>query len=465
MRNSWIEKKLGKDTFIYSEQEELTFNDFYGLIQSYGYSHYKQINKNEKICFISKNILHYAIFTNLIPMLGGIFVPLNPKSPKDEILKKMEAIKSNKIFYDKSCNLNHKDFKNIELIKIHNNEHKIENIFCWPDKKDSFCILFTSGSSGKPKAVELNLENIETSSHISQENLKVSKNDIWLLCMPPFHAGGLSIIFRSLIYRNKIYIENSFDAPRVIDLIMNRKVSIISLVPTMLFKIIKLMKSNSLKAPKEFNFVLCGGANVPNDLIINAKNVGILVIPTYGMTETSSQIATASPLDKMIPDSSVGKVLKKIKIKFNQNNEILIQSKIVAKYYNDESSFSWLNTGDTGYIDDENYLYITGRVDDLIISGGENINPLEIEKIINTLDYVEESLVIGIKDEYWGEILTLVLFAEKKVSINEIKKHLSILDNYKIPKKIFFYKNPLPKLDNGKYNKKLIREYIYENFS
>ncbi|NCG35351.1 MAG: AMP-binding protein [Dehalococcoidales bacterium] len=463
MRNSWIENKLGKDNFIYSEVEELTFDDFYELIQSYAYTSSNHIKKNEKICFMSKNILHYAVFVNLIPMLGGIFVPLNPNSPKEEILNKMDEIKSNKIFYDKSSDLDKNNFKNIELIEIIKSNEKKENIYSWPKINETFCILFTSGSSGKPKAVELSLENIETSSHISQENLNVKNSDIWLLCMPPYHAGGLSIMFRSLIYRNKIYIENSFDPERVISLILDKKVTIISLVPTMLFKIIKLMENKNIKVPKEFNFILCGGASVPNNLISQAKKIGILVVPTYGMTETSSQIATASPLDKFRPDSSVGKVLNDINIKFNKNNEILVQSKVVAKYYNNKICSSWLYTGDTGYLDNENYLYITGRVDDLIISGGENINPLEIEQIINTIDYVEESVVVGIKDAYWGEILSVVLFARKKISIDEIKKHLSALDKYKIPKKIFFYHTSLPKLDNGKYNKKVIREYINEN--
>ena len=212
----------------------------------------------------------------------------------------------------------------------------------------------------------------------------------------------------------------------------------------MLFKIIKLIENKNIKVPKEFNFILCGGASVPNNLISKAKTMGILVVPTYGMTETSSQIATASPLDKNRPDSSVGKVLNDINIKFKKNNEILVQSKVVAKYYNNKISSNWLYTGDTGYLDNENYLYITGRVDDLIISGGENINPLEIEQIINTIEYVEESVVVGIKDEYWGEILTVVLFASKKISIDKIKKHLSVLDKYKTPKKIFFYHTSLP---------------------
>ena len=183
------------------------------------------------------------------------------------------------------------------------------------------------------------------------------------------------------------------------------------------------------------------------------------------MTETSSQISTASPSDTNRPNSSVGKVLNKIKIKIDSNKEIFIRSKIVAKYYNNKISSNWLYTGDTGYLDNENYLYITGRVDDLIISGGENINPLEIEKIISNLEYVKECVAIGKKDEYWGEILTLVLFSKKKVTLGEINKHLIMLDSHKLPKKIVFYDTPLPKLDNGKFNKKLIRDIINENIS
>ena len=465
MNFSWIEKNLGKGAFISTDIEEITYDDFFELIKSYGNSCYKKINKKEKICFISKNILHYVIFSNLLPMLGGIFVPLNPNSPKEEILNKMNIIQSKKIFYDESYDINVNDFKNVDLIKISKSTIKKDEIFSWPNQNETVCILFTSGSSGKPKAVELNLENIETNSHISQMNLNIKDSDKWLLCMPPYHAGGLSIIFRSLIFSKKIYIENSFDPEKVINLIMSTKVTIISLVPTMLFKIITIMENKNLKAPKTFRFILCGGANVPENLIKRAKNVGILVLPTYGMTETSSQISTASPSDTNRPNSSVGKVLNKIKIKIDSNKEIFIRSKIVAKYYNNKTSSKWFPTGDTGYLDDEKYLFITGRVDDLIISGGENINPLEIEHIISNLEYVKECVAIGIKDEYWGEILTLVLFSKKKVTLGEINKHLIMLDSHKLPKKIFFYDTPLPKLDNGKFNKKLIRDIINENVS
>jgi O-succinylbenzoic acid--CoA ligase len=465
MNFSWIEQNLGKGSFISTDIEELTYDDFFDLIRSYGNYCYKKINKNEKICFISKNILDYAIFSNLLPMLGGIFVPLNPNSTKEEILNKMNIINSKKIFYDESCDINVKHFKNVELLKIKKGDLKANSIFSWPNQKETVCILFTSGTSGKPKAVELNLENIETSSHISQKNLNIRNSDKWLLCMPPFHTGGLSIIFRSLIFSKKLYIENLFDPEKVINLIMNTKVTIISLVPTMLFKIITIMEIKKIIAPKSFRFILCGGANVSENLIKRAKEIGILVIPTYGMTETTSQIATASPLDKNRPDYSVGKVLNNIKIKIDSNEEIFIQSKTVAKYYNNETSSKWLATGDTGYLDDNKYLFITGRVDDLIISGGENINPIEIENIVSNLEYVEECVAIGKKDEYWGEILTLVLFAKKKVTLDEINKHLIMFDNHKIPKKIFFYDTPLPKLDNGKFNKKLIRNIINENVS
>ena len=180
------------------------------------------------------------------------------------------------------------------------------------------------------------------------------------------------------------------------------------------------------------------------------------------MTETSSQIATASPNDNERPKNSVGKLLEKVSIDFSSESEILISGDFVAKYYGKKDNSKWLYTGDYGYIDKNNYLFISGRLDDLIISGGENINPIEIEEIINKLDYIDECIVVGKKDEYWGEKVTAVVFSEKNIKLDEIKGSLENIDNFKHPKSIINYKKALPKLQNGKFDRKKIKEIINE---
>ena len=460
MTTSWIEKNLSNNPFIYIENGEYSFKDFFELLIEYYNFSSEIINKNEKITFISKSVLQYSIFSNLIPMLGGIFVPMNPKSPIDEITKKMNIIGSKKIIYDESIELEKVD--NISLFRSEKSQESNYR-FTWPSYEETFCILFTSGSSGLPKAVSISRKNIESSCNISQKNLNVEKSDKWLLCMPPYHAGGLSIIYRSLILGNKFHIEDDFNSEKVIDLIMSEKINIVSMVPTMLSKIVYQMKDRNLIAPKSFKFVLSGGAKTPEELILSSNNIGLKTLPTYGMTETSSQIATASPNDEFRPLNSVGKPLLRDSVKIAKNSEIQVSGEMVANYYDEKVSKKWLQTGDYGYIDKDNYLFVKGRIDELIISGGENINPLEVEEFISKNKKIKECIVLGKTDEYWGEKVVAAIYSDDDITLEEINSYLGALDKFKFPKDIVQLKKPLPKLHNGKFDRKKIKKLIDES--
>jgi O-succinylbenzoic acid--CoA ligase len=460
MTTSWIEKNLSNNPFIYTENGEYSFKDFFELLIEYYNFSSEIINKNEKITFISKSVLQYSIFSNLIPMLGGIFVPMNPKSPIDEITKKMNIIGSKKIIYDESIELEKVD--NISLFRSEKSQESNYR-FTWPSYEETFCILFTSGSSGLAKAVSISRKNIESSCNISQKNLNVEKSDKWLLCMPPYHAGGLSIIYRSLILGNKFHIEDDFNSEKVIDLIMSEKINIVSMVPTMLSKIVYQMKDRNLIAPKSFKFVLSGGAKTPEELILSSNNIGLKTLPTYGMTETSSQIATASPNDEFRPLNSVGKPLLRDSVKIAKNSEIQVSGEMVANYYDEKVSKKWLQTGDYGYIDKDNYLFVKGRIDELIISGGENINPLEVEEFISKNKKIKECIVLGKTDEYWGEKVVAAIYSDDDITLEEINSYLGGLDKFKYPKDIVQLKKPLPKLHNGKFDRKKIKKLIDES--
>ena len=460
MTTSWIEKNLSNNPFIYIENGEYSFKDFFELLIEYYNFSSEIINKNEKITFISKSVLQYSIFSNLIPMLGGIFVPMNPKSPIDEITKKMNIIGSKKIIYDESIELEKVD--NVSLFRSEKSQESNYR-FTWPSYEETFCILFTSGSSGLPKAVSISRKNIESSCNISQKNLNVEKSDKWLLCMPPYHAGGLSIIYRSLILGNKFHIEDDFNSEKVIDLIMSEKINIVSMVPTMLSKIVYQMKDRNLIAPKSFKFVLSGGAKTPEELILSSNNIGLKTLPTYGMTETSSQIATASPNDEFRPLNSVGKPLLRDSVKIAKNSEIQVSGEMVANYYDEKVSKKWLQTGDYGYIDKDNYLFVKGRIDELIISGGENINPLEVEEFISKNKKIKECIVLGKTDEYWGEKVVAAIYSDDDITLEEINSYLGGLDKFKYPKDIVQLKKPLPKLHNGKFDRKKIKKLIDES--
>jgi O-succinylbenzoic acid--CoA ligase len=179
------------------------------------------------------------------------------------------------------------------------------------------------------------------------------------------------------------------------------------------------------------------------------------------MTETCSQIATTSPEDHYRPKGSVGKSLSNIDIKFDKNNQILVSGPTVARYFGTKRRKKWLETGDLGYIDKSGYLYLIGRFDEQIISGGENINPTEIESEIIKIPYIDEAVIFGIKDNYWGEKVVLAISSKKKnISLEQINKKLKKLDSYKYPKKLIVFSDPLPKNNIGKIDKNKLKTKI-----
>ena len=463
--NSWIEKNklIATDRIaIKTFNKSYTFNDLHKLIFSFIDNLKTIIKPKEPIGFLSEEISEYAIFANAVPMANGIFVQLNPNTTKNEISKRLSQINCKKIIYTKKTTLiNELNNTKFELIQVKKSSSKKKIIPFWPEKNDIHSILFTSGTSQIPKPVELSINNIEANCYMSQKNLKVSSEDVWLLCMPPFHAGGLSIIFRSMILGTSFYVENNFDSQRVAELIQKGEISIISLVPTMLLKVLDNIVLSKQIISDKFKFILCGGAAVSEKLISRAEKLGVKVLPTYGMTETCSQIATTSPKDHDRPKGSVGKKLSNIDIKFDKTNQILVSGPTVARYFGTNEGKKWLETGDLGYIDKSGYLYLTGRFDEQIISGGENINPSEIESEIIKISYIDEAAIIGINDNYWGEKIILAISSKKKnITLQQINKNLKKLDSYKHPKKVIVFSAPLPKNNIGKIDKNKLKTKI-----
>ena len=261
--NSWIEKNIqitNDRIALKTFNKSYTFNDVHKIIFSYIDNLKTIIKPNEAVGFLSEEISEYAIFSNAVPMAKGIFVPLNPNTTKDEISKRLSQINCKKIiFTKKNTLLNKLNNKEFDLIQVEKSSYKKNIKTFWPKKNDIHSILFTSGTSRIPKPVELSINNIEANCYMSQKNLKVSNADIWLLCMPPFHAGGLSIIFRSMILGTSFYVENNFNSERVVELIQNGEISIVSLVPTMLLKVLDSIALSKQIIHDKFKFILCGG--------------------------------------------------------------------------------------------------------------------------------------------------------------------------------------------------------------
>lgn len=264
------------------------------------------------------------------------------------------------------------------------------------DQRLCHSILFTSGSSSGPKGVRFSSTNWEAAAAASIASLGHGPGDRWLCPLPLHHVGGLSIILRSLAAGGHVMLVPDLEqASRWLD-----RVQFASVVPTQLHRIL-LRRSDTFSTSPQ---VLVGGGPVDQRLLDKAATAGLTVLPTYGMTETTSQVATARPGDpqrRLFP-------LHGIEIRIGPEQQIEVRGPTIALGYIGEPEWPrdhWFQTSDRGRIESDGSLVVVGRADRVIISGGENIDPAEVEAAIASHPGVDEVSVLGIPEVEWGAVV------------------------------------------------------------
>jgi o-succinylbenzoate---CoA ligase len=345
------------------------------------------------------------------------------------------------------------------------------------DLQEVTTIMYTSGTTGNPKGVMQTYGNHWWSATASSLNLGLHEQDKWLCTVPIFHISGYSILMRSQIYGMPVILHRGFEEKKVIDDIRKHKITIMSVVSTMLKRILNVLGTEKL--PDTFRCMLLGGGPAPLPLLEDCLEKDIPVFQTYGMTETSSQFATLSPEYSIKRLGSAGKALfpNQIRIVDADGNELPAQTEgeIIVKgpnvtigYLNREDETAdkirnkWLHTGDIGYLDSDGFLYVLDRRSDLIISGGENIYPAEIEGVLLSHPGVADAGVIGTEDEQWGQVPVAFIVKNEATVLSE-EDLLEIcqqkLAKYKLPKKIYFV-DSLPRNAAKKLLRRKLREWL-----
>jgi O-succinylbenzoic acid--CoA ligase len=278
-----------------------------------------------------------------------------------------------------------------------------------PRDRRPLAVIFTSGSTGAPRAVELSREAFVASARASEQRLGWRDDDRWLCVLPLAHVGGLSILIRCLVARRTIVLLERFDAEVVRDVIEREAVTLASFVPTMLSRL--LARSPAWRAPPSLRAVLLGGAPAPEALWSEALSRGVPVLETWGMTETCSQVATAIPGES--PRSPVP--LPGWKVRLRGGRLEVKGPSLLTRYIEHgpgSSPFSvdgWLSTGDLGTVHPDGSVSISGRADEMIVTGGENVSPFEVEQILESVPGVRRAVVVGIPDAQWGEIVAAAI--------------------------------------------------------
>lgn len=350
-------------------------------------------------------------------------------------------------------------------------------------ERDVCSIMYTSGTTGLPKGVKQTYENHFTSAVGSALNIGLQPDDSWICAVPIFHISGFSILMRSVIYGNSVTLYDKFDEKTIHQDLLQGRASMISVVATMLTRLLAVRGNE--KYHERFRCMLLGGGPAAGHVVEECFQAGIPVFQTYGMTETSSQFATLIPEDSRRKIGSSGKPLFLNEIKIvdsdhincgpNEAGEIAVKGPNVTKGYINRPSANteafkdgWFYTGDIGYLDEEGFLYVLDRRSDLIISGGENIYPAEIEAVLSSHPLIEEAAVVGKKDSIWGEVPAAFVVQSSDGQLKEpalTEYCLDRLASYKVPKTIYFVdrlpRNASNKLLRRELKKKM--EIDYEN--
>jgi O-succinylbenzoic acid--CoA ligase len=326
-------------------------------------------------------------------------------------------------------------------------------------------IIYTSGTTGRPKGAMLTVGNFWWSAVGSALNLGTHADDRWLACLPLFHVGGLSIVFRAAIYGIAAVVHDGFDADAVNRAIDDEHVTIVSVVAVMLQRMLDARADRSY--PSSLRCVLLGGGPAPRPLLERCASMGIPVVQTYGLTETTSQIATLAPEDALRKLGSAGRPLYPNQIRIasgdhdaapGEAGEVLVRGPVVMAGYagapNDGRVNGWFHTGDIGHLDAEGYLHVLDRRDDLIITGGENVYPAEVEAVLLAHPAVAEAGVVGVTDAVWGQRVVAIVRLAGTASANvvdDLRAHCrERLAGYKVPSEFRIVSEPLPRTASGK---------------
>jgi O-succinylbenzoic acid--CoA ligase len=270
-------------------------------------------------------------------------------------------------------------------------------------------MLFTSGTTGNAKAACLSHANYAASAGAAARHLGVSARDRWLACMPLSHVGGLSIVLRGAVTGFAVVLHARFDPDDVNRAIAAGGVTIVSVVPTMLVRMLDAL--GDAVYPPSLRVVLTGGGPLPAAMLARARAAGVPVAPTYGLTEAGSQVATGRP--GVVPPAALPLPGTEVRIAAPDDDgvgEILVRAPtVMTGYFEDAAATAaalrdgWLHTGDLGRLDAAGALSVVGRRTDLIVTGGENVYPVEVERVLAEHPDVAEVAVFGVPDDVWGE--------------------------------------------------------------
>jgi acyl-CoA synthetase (AMP-forming)/AMP-acid ligase II len=465
--------------------------------------------KGDRIGILQVNCSQYVEAYYASAMMGAIFVPLNFRAKSDELSYMIANAEAKILFVGsrysemvdamlpelptvKQCiSIDRKDEKRPYYEDVIDSASWDESFFEIGDE-DITMLIYTAGTTGRPKGVPLRhsafvsyvLENVDPANpDIEERNL---------LTVPLYHVAGIQAMLAAIYGGRTLVMMRQFEVKEWLEAVQKEKATRAMLVPTMLKRVIDDPDFNRYNL-SSLKVITYGAAPMPFEVINKAIEMmpWVKFINAFGQTETASTITALGPEDHRIEGteeekekklrrltSSIGKPLPDVEVKIVDEEGKVLPSlevgeiwargpRIMTGYWRDEQKTSqvmtrdgWLRTGDMGWMDEEGYIYLAGRADDMIIRGGENVSPEEVEDVLHSHPKVEEAAVIGVPDPEWGQeprAVVVLKRGEKATAEEMIEFCRSKLSGFKRPRSVVFI-DSLPRNPMGKVLRKRLRE-------
>ena len=483
---------------IVYQEDRISYSKFFEKIIIFAcWLKSKEVKKGDIVAVIMKNSSRFLDIMFAVSHLGAVFLPLNYRLSYNEIKYIYNHAGAKILLADDEFNSNLKEIPNIfsidqiyqtELYNSNSNyPFSISDLDLIPEKLDGddlYRLMYTSGTTDYPKGVIHKYKNFYSKTIDQSKNLNLFEKDKLLIVGPMYHVGGIDLPGVAILWLGgSLVINREFSPELVLQTIEKEKITGVWFAPVMTNAILNFNERFDYDV-SSLRWCIGGGEKTPESRIIEFNNFfpNARYIDAYGLTETVGGDTLMVPGKEIIKIGSVGKAIDNLEIEIRdefgkplgirKEGEICLRgSKVTDGYWKDDqrtkASFyanKWFKTGDIGYLDNDQFLFLTDRKKDMIISGGENISSSEVERVIYLYEDILEVAVIGLPDQKWGEMVTAIVVPKKETKIestaiiNHCRKNIA---RFKVPKRIFFTEE-LPRNPSGKVLKRVLRETYYK---
>ncbi|EYF07571.1 class I adenylate-forming enzyme family protein [Chondromyces apiculatus] len=381
-----------------------------------------------RVAILSQNRLGVVVAIHALLALGAVLVPIHPRLTEAEVAVLLEDARPALVVREADLAALEAMFAGAfagEAGGAPRGEVPVMPAVPVPasPEEGDLAILYTSGTTGRPKGAVLSRRAFVAAAAASAENLGFREDDRWLLCLPLCHVGGLSILTRCLLARRTMILVGRFAPEAVLSAIVRERATLLSVVPTMLTALLDVDEGNVLA---RLRAILVGGAGAPERVLAVCAGRGVPALTTYGLTEACSQVTSQQPRDPAVVEAGSGRPLPGTEVRIGGVDgegvgRIQVKSASLFRGYWRGADLppevvvdgeGWFDTGDLGCTDAAGRLQVLARRTDLIVTGGENVYPVEVERAIEACTGVSRALVFGVADDRWGQIVAAAVVPE-----------------------------------------------------